>query len=147
MKFAIILSCYLLLVSFNVASEPVFDFGQYQVTNKNGCIESDCEIILEKNFTRKPLVFLMPTITNNGLDAPSTLKVTAIYKKTAEKYAFKVRQIYPVISDKIELELYKIPMMKIAYFAMEEGEIALGHKGRILAGKKDIRHNLEGGIK
>ena len=165
MKFAIILSCYLLLVSFNAIAEPVFDFGQYQVTNKNGCIESDCEIILEKTFTHKPLVFLMPTITNNGLDAPSTLKVTAIYKKTAEKYAFKVRQIYPVISDKIELEdgdefepnkdielneeleLYKIPMMKIAYFAMEEGEIALGHKGRILAGKKEIRHNLEGGIK
>ncbi|SMY17172.1 DUF6701 domain-containing protein [Photobacterium aquimaris] len=159
MKFAIILSCYLLLVSFNVASEPVFDFGQYQVTNKNGCIESDCEIILEKTFTHKPLVFLMPTITNNGLDAPSTLKITAIYEKTAGKYAFKVRQVYPIISDKIELEdgdefernkyfeLYKIPMMKIAYFAMEEGEITLGHKGRILAGKKEIRHNLEGGIK
>ncbi|MCD9511297.1 DUF6701 domain-containing protein [Photobacterium phosphoreum] len=161
MKFVIIIGSYLflLLVSFNAIAEPVFDFGQYQVTKESGCIENDCEIILEKSFTRKPLVFLMPTITNNGLDAPSTLKVTAIYKKTAEKYAFKVRQIYPVISDKIELEdgdefelnkdfeLYKIPMMKIAYFAMEEGEIALGHKGRILAGKKEIRHNLEGGIK
>ncbi|WP_163923312.1 DUF6701 domain-containing protein [Photobacterium sp. Alg240-V54] len=167
MKFVTIIGSYLflLLVSFSAIAEPVFDFGQYQVTKESGCIENDCEIVLEKNFTSKPLVYLMPTITNNGLDAPSTLKVTAIYKKQTGKYAFKVRQVYPLISDKIELEdgdefepnkdvelneeleLYKIPMMKIAYFAMEEGEIALGNAGRILAAKKEIRHNLDGSIK
>ncbi|PSU93570.1 DUF6701 domain-containing protein [Photobacterium kishitanii] len=167
MKFITMLSGYVffMMVSFAAVSEPVFDFGQYTVKQQQGCIENDCEIILEKNFTHKPLVFLMPTITENGLDAPSSLKITTIYKKTTGKYAFKVRQVYPLISDKIELEdgdefepdddlesdkdleLYKIPMMKIAYFAMEEGEIALGNKGRILAAKKEIRHNLDGSIK
>ncbi|KJG10528.1 hypothetical protein UA42_10395 [Photobacterium kishitanii] len=87
MKFITMLSGYVffMMVSFAAVSEPVFDFGQYTVKQQQGCIENDCEIILEKNFTHKPLVFLMPTITENGLDAPSSLKITTIYKKNDRK--------------------------------------------------------------
>lgn len=66
---------------------PVFDFGQSDISRPNGCINQECEIVLNKEFTTKPLIFLMPTITDNGLDAPSSLKITRIYKK-GNTYAF-----------------------------------------------------------
>ncbi|PSV45516.1 DUF6701 domain-containing protein [Photobacterium sp. GB-36] len=152
-----------------LASEegPVFDFGQSDISRPNGCINQECEIVLNKEFTTKPLIFLMPTITDNGLDAPSSLKITRIYKK-GKTYAFGVRQVYPKVSNAIRLEdedsllgswesweakwhhfknktytLYRIPMRKITYFAMEKGTIALGNNGRITAAELTVHKQLD----
>ncbi|WP_318495909.1 DUF6701 domain-containing protein [Photobacterium leiognathi] len=146
---------------------PVFDFGQSDISQPNGCINSECEIVLNKEFTTKPLIFLMPTITDNGRDAPSSLKITRIYKK-GKTYAFGVRQVYPTVSSSIRLEnedslwgawsswktkwhhfkdktytLYRIPMRKITYFAMEKGTIALGNNGRITAAELKVNKQLD----
>ncbi|GAD30926.1 conserved hypothetical protein [Photobacterium leiognathi lrivu.4.1] len=147
---------------------PIFDFGQSDISQPNGCINSECEIVLNKEFTTKPLIFLMPTITDNGRDAPSSLKITRIYKK-GNTYAFGVRQVYPKVSSSIHLEdedslwgawsswktkwhhfkdktytLYRIPMRKITYFAMEKGTIALGNNGRITAAELTVNKQLDG---
>ncbi|KXI23233.1 DUF6701 domain-containing protein [Photobacterium sanguinicancri] len=134
-----LISICLIAFSFSLhAAEPQFEFGELNVS---GCFNHECEITFKKTYTKKPLVFVMSTITRNGLDAPSALNIVNITNKSA-----KIRQfLAPYDSSLVQIKpessvcsssycLKKIANKKIYYFVIEEGEVNFGSKGRIKAG-------------
>ncbi|HIF9290467.1 TPA: DUF6701 domain-containing protein [Photobacterium damselae] len=172
-------------MTFSENNIPTFYFDQYQPTSNCLFSSSGCNIKIEKPiydingkftgyesilFNSKPLIFLMPTIEQGqgyyeGLDAPSTLRISKIQCDNSGKCSFNIKQVFaPINNTYLRLEnlirydfynfiyflkkhhkkkekkkdeiltLYKIPMQKISYFAMEKGTINLGRSGRITAG-------------
>ncbi|MEZ8741456.1 DUF6701 domain-containing protein [Photobacterium swingsii] len=129
----------LIALSFSLqAAEPQFEFGELNVS---GCFNQDCEITFKKTYAKKPLVFVMSTITRNGLDAPSALNIVHVSQTSA-----KIRQ-YLAPYDRNLVDIYdehipcvtsyclnQIANKKIYYFVIEEGEVNFGSKGRIKAG-------------
>ncbi|MGI2800979.1 DUF6701 domain-containing protein [Photobacterium damselae] len=181
--------CFIFIFSGVIYAEtgtPTFYFDQVSIGD-NSCLVSDngCTINIEKpirdingtvtgyspvDFNTRPLIFVMPTIEQGqgyyeGLDAPSTLRISKIQCDNSGKCSFNIKQVFaPINNTYLRLEnlirydfynfiyflkkhhkkkekekdeiltLYKIPMQKISYFAMEKGTINLGRSGRITAG-------------
>ncbi|MGF1725774.1 DUF6701 domain-containing protein [Photobacterium nomapromontoriensis] len=137
-----------------------FQFGEYKLADQGlaSCFGHDgqsCQIEFDKPFTTKPLVFLMPTITEgDGRDAPATLRLIDVTTTGAT-----FRQYIAPLKNNIKLEpmgkkcspntntnycLETIPMQTVRYFAIEPGTLNLGERGRIEAGSIDVNKYLAG---
>ncbi|MEJ2763894.1 DUF6701 domain-containing protein [Photobacterium sp. MCCC 1A19761] len=131
-----------------------FEFGQF--TTETGCIERGCTIEFKNagKYTKPPLVFLMPTFSeDNWRDAPSALHLLEV---TTTKAVFR-QHIAPYNQQSLTLKnegqcgrdedycLEKVPMRSINYLVIEEGTIDLGQKGRILAASLKTSRYIQGG--
>ncbi|TLS84367.1 hypothetical protein FD722_04545 [Photobacterium damselae subsp. damselae] len=96
---------------------------------KNGLYS--CEFSFDKKFNTTPLVFLMPTITPDDKNAPSSLQINKI---TNSKVFFT-----QTIAPGTELnQLHMVEMKNINYIATEKGLIDLNGEGYLYAGSVNL---------
>ncbi|WP_279146622.1 DUF6701 domain-containing protein [Photobacterium carnosum] len=130
---------YIIFILFTIftmnaysSSNPQFEVGTIPSSSCN--VDGDsyyCEYTFNKKFKEIPLVFLMPTITPNDKNAPSSLHI----KKITRFKIFFSQEMAP----KTKLNLVDmIKMTNINYIATEPGLIDLNGDGTIYAGTVNI---------
>ncbi|MCD9499560.1 DUF6701 domain-containing protein [Photobacterium carnosum] len=130
---------YIIFILFTIftmnaysSSNPQFEVGTIPSSSCN--VDGDsyyCEYTFNKKFKEIPLVFLMPTITPNDKNAPSSLHI----KKITRFKIFFSQEVAP----KTKLNLVDmIKMTNINYIATEPGLIDLNGDGTIYAGTVNI---------
>ncbi|HIF9449710.1 TPA: DUF6701 domain-containing protein [Photobacterium damselae] len=96
---------------------------------KNGLYS--CEFSFDKKFNTTPLVFLMPTVTPDDKNAPSSLQIN----KITNSKVFFTQTIAPGTDLN---QLHMVEMKNINYIATEKGLIDLNGEGYLYAGSVNL---------
>ncbi|MCG7497189.1 hypothetical protein MHO82_09945 [Vibrio sp. Of7-15] len=115
----------------NTAIAMEFEFGRLRVDDCIQTADTDrCTITFSKSYAQPPLVFLMPTITKNGEDQPSSLRLMSVTNTQAQ-----FRQIVaPARKAKAGIPFKPTPMTDIDYLVAEPGILKLSSGAQLLVG-------------
>lgn len=108
-----------------------FEFGRLRVTN---CITpsdpAECVIKFTHTYSTVPLVFLMPTITQDGKNLPSSLRLLSTSKTQAA-----IRQVIaPHSAVSAGANFRAVPMTDIRYLVIEPGMYTFSSGAKIVVG-------------